>query len=519
MSAPTTIDAFYLPAWLSVGMETSVQRFGPAHDSMELRLPMVSPNDLQRWIEALRQARAERLAKRTTASILRSLDRVTTRFLDPKDPARRAAVAALEHAGRFSRPMIERALDDTFAPLARGGLRKWLVSELGSASALDRPSATGGALRAAHGPEWMLQIFAGNVPTVSVWPIFSAPLLKSALLAKSSSQEPILAPLVARTIAEVDPEIGECLAVVWWKGGATELDRAALADAPAVLAFGGDVAMASVARQAKPGASLVLHGPKVSIGYIGRHALTRGALKKLAERAALDVALYDQQGCLSPHAYYVERRGSVSPVDFAAALGEALQGFEGLLPRREPTATEAAAIQMARAQARFNAAVTGRGRSGGGATAEAGGAGAGGSGGGSAGIFASRGGTHWTVVCENGARFEPGPAHRSVRVHSIESPEEFERAIVPDARYVEALALEESGSRRAALAARFAAIGLPRIAAVGALQRPSPLSTHGGVRRLLPFVTWTTLESAKPPASRPSLRGSRTKADPRRRSR
>jgi hypothetical protein len=216
----------------------------------------------------------------------------------------------------------------------------------------------------------------------------------------------------------------------------------------------------------------------------------------------------------------VERRGAVSPVDFAAALGEALESFAGMLPRREPTATEAAAIQMARAQARFAAAAAGD-RTGAAGPSRGG-------------VFASHGGTHWTVVCENGARFEPGPAHRSVRVHAIESPEEFERAIAPDARYVEALALEEAGPRRAALAARFAAIGLPRIAAVGALQRPSPLSTHGGVRRLLPFVNWTTVESAKPPAvlaarpakspatppaSRPSARGSRTKSGSRRRSR
>jgi len=516
MSEPTAIDAFYLPAWLAVGMETTVQRFGPPHDSMDLRLPVVSSNDIQRWIEALRQARAERLVNRTTASILRSLDRVATRFLDSRDPARCSAVAALERAGRFSTPMIERCLDDAFTPLVRGGLRKWLTAELGSASALDRPTTVGGAMRAAHGPEWMLHVYAGNVPTVPIWPLLSAPLLKSALLAKTSSQEPILAPLLARTIAEVDPEIGECLAVVWWKGGAAELDRAALSDAPAVLAFGGDVAMASVARQARPGAALVLHGPKLSIGYIGRHALTRSALPKLTARAALDVALYDQQGCLSPHAYYVERRGAVSPVDFAAALGDALESFAWTLPRREPTATEAAAIQMARAQARFNAAA-------GGERAYRGG------------VFASPGGTHWTVVCENGARFEPGPAHRSVRVHAIESPEEFERAIAPDARYVEALALEEAGPRRASLAARFAAMGLPRIAAVGALQQPSPLSTHGGVGRLRPFVTWTTVESArptvktparpaapvpaKPPASKPSARGSRTKAGSRRRSR
>src|SRR6185436_9145379 len=189
MSEPTAIDAFYLPAWLAVGMETTVQRFGPPHDSMDLRLPVVSSNDIQRWIEALRQARGERLVKRTTVSILRSLDRVVTRFLDPRDPARRSAVAALDRAGRFSTPMIERALDDAFAPLARGGLRKWLTAELGSASVLDRPASVSGAIRAAHGPEWMLQIYAGNVPTVPIWPLLSAPLLKSALLAKTSSQE------------------------------------------------------------------------------------------------------------------------------------------------------------------------------------------------------------------------------------------------------------------------------------------------------------------------------------------
>ena len=47
--------------------------------------------------------------------------------------------------------------------------------------------------------------------------------------------------------------------------------------------------------------------------------------------------------------------------------------------------------------------------------------------------------------------------------------------------------------RRAALAARFAALGIPRIAEPGSLQRPSPLGTHGGVRPLCssPGPRWT----------------------------
>lgn len=513
--AAGVVDAFYLPPWLAVGVETMVQRFGPPHDAMEYRLPDVTPAGITRWIDGLRRARAERLLPRSSGSILHSLERVADRFLDPRDATRQFAVETLVRSGRFTAPMVERSLDEAFDPLTRGGLKRWVDSELGSSSALDRPTpGPDGVGRQAHGPEWMFQVYAGNVPTVPVWPLVSALILKSALLAKTSSQEPLLAPLLARAIAEEDEDLGSCLAVVWWKGGSGDLDRAALADARAVLAFGGEAATASLARQARPDARLVLHGPKVSIGYIGRHALARAALPKLAERAALDVALYDQRGCLSPHAYYVERGGATAPVDFAVALGRALDAASTSLPRRRPTESEAASVQMARAQALFEAAA-GAGVPGGAGAVT-----------GAPALIAPARTTEWTVLTENGARFEPGPTHRVVRVHSIEGPEEFEGAIAPEARYVEAIALEEGGPRRAILAARFAALGIPRVAPLGGLQRPSPLATHGGVRRLLPFVTWTTIEGtrvkrprSRGPASRSSGGGSRRGAPARRRSR
>jgi hypothetical protein len=524
------IDGFYLPRALAAGVETAVHRFGPAHDAVAIRLPVFQPADVTRWIEGLRRARAEHLAERPIGEILRPIERVIARHLDPKDRRRRALVQAILESGRFSAPMVERALDDAFEPLARGGLRKWIASELGSVSALDRPVPTReGVLRRAVGPEWMFQVYAGNVPAVPVWPMLTALVLKSALFAKTSAQEPVLAPHLARAIAEEDEALGRCLAVVWWKGGTAEMERAALAEAPAVLAFGGETAIASLARQPRPDARVLFHGPKVSLAYVGRGALTRANVAAAARRLALDASLYDQQGCLSPHAVYVERGAAVTPVDFAAAIGEALQEAGDQMPRREPTAVESAALQLYRAQARFDAAASP-----------------------GTNLIASGTGTRWTVVCESGARFEPGPAHRTVRVHAIAGPEEFERAVAPSVRYVEALALEETNPRRAALASRFAALGIPRIAGLGALQRPSPLGTHGGVRRLEPFVTWVTVEEARAPraarkparpkrptparrpasakrsglakrartsASAPSARGSRTRARAKRRSR
>jgi hypothetical protein len=466
------LDAFYLPPALAASLETTLQRFGPSTDSLALRLPVVTPEALERWIAHLRRARGERLAARPIAATIRSLDRVAQRFLDPRSRPRREAIEALSRAGSFSPPMVAHALDDAFGPLARGGITRWLAAELGSARSLDRPMpGPGGTRRRAHGPEWMFQIYAGNVPTVPVWPMLSALLLKSALLGKTAAQEPVFAPLLARAIAEVDSDLGDCIAVVWWKGGQSELDRVPLERAPAVLAFGGDSAMISVAAAVLPGVPLVLQGPKLSLGYIGAGVMRRGSLAGLAARAAHDVSLYDQQGCLSPHAFYVERGGMVAPVAFAEALGAALDQAARRLPRREPDPAAAASIQMSRAQAALEAA-TGRVSR----------------------VLESARGTEWTVIAEGGARFEPGPAHRVVRVHAVADVEEFARAMAGSERFIEAIALEERGVRRERVEARLAELGVPRITAIGALQKPSLFTAHGGVARLLPFVRWTTVE-------------------------
>jgi len=472
-----TLDAFYLPADLAGSLETTVQRFGPATDPLALRLPLVTPELLERTIVHLRRARATRLVPRPVATTVRALDRVAQRFLDPRSRQRREAIEALARAGSFSAPMMAHALDDAFAPLVRGGIHRWLAAELGSPHALDRPMpGPGGTRRRAHGPGWVLQIYAGNVPTVPVWPLYSALLLHAGLLAKTAAQEPILAPILARAIAEVDPDLGDCIAVLWWKGGQAELDRVALARAPAVVAFGGDAAVGSVAAAVRPGVPIVLHGPKVSVGYIGSGAMRPGALAGLAARAAHDVALYDQQGCLSPHAYYVERGGMVTPVAFAEALGAALEQNARRLPRREPEPAAAASIQMSRAQAALEAA-TGR----------------------TSRVLESERGTEWTVIAEGSARFEPGPARRVVRVHAVADFDEFARAVAGSERYLEAIALEERGVRRGRLEARLAALGVPRITAVGSLQRPSLFTAHGGVGRLTPFVRWTTVEKGAAP--------------------
>src|SRR5262249_6574791 len=144
----------------------------------------------------------------------------------------------------------------------------------------------------------------------------------------------------------------------------------------------------------------------------------------LASRSALDVSLYDQEGCLSPHVFYLERRAEVPPAKFAEALAAALDERDEALPGRTKESGEAARVQLYRAQARFEAA----GLAALGFRAEV--AAVGGAGGKeSIGVLESPGTTKWTVVVEDRARFEPGPAHRTVRVGMIEGPEDLARLL------------------------------------------------------------------------------------------
>jgi len=206
----------------------------------------------------------------------------------------------------------------------------------------------------------------------------------------------------------------------------------------------------------------------------GTRGLTFAGIRGLAARAAHDVSMYDQDGCLSPHAFYVERRGQVSPEKFGEALAAALEEASKDLPPVVAEQEEAAGVQLARAQARFESAGI--------ATVTR--------------VLESPGSTAWTVIVDDRARFEPGPTRRTIRVHAVDGPDEVARVLAPSARSIEALGLEARGPERVKLEARFADLGIPRIAPIGSLQNPVPWDTHGGVPRLLPFVTWTTVEQA-----------------------
>ncbi len=66
------------------------------------------------------------------------------------------------------------------------------------------------------------------MPGLSLWSLICGLLVKAGTVGKVASAEPLLAGWFAQILAEIDPRLGECLAVVWWKGGDAEAERACL---------------------------------------------------------------------------------------------------------------------------------------------------------------------------------------------------------------------------------------------------------------------------------------------------
>ena len=82
-------------------------------------------------------------------------------------------------------------------------------------------------------------------------------------------------------------------------------------------------------------ARFVSYGTRVSFGYVTRESLEQDA-ELVAQKAAADVAAWNQRGCLSTHVIYVEDAGRVRAEDFATRLAGQLEAARSDLTSLSP---------------------------------------------------------------------------------------------------------------------------------------------------------------------------------------
>ncbi|HEX6971230.1 MAG TPA: acyl-CoA reductase, partial [Limnochordia bacterium] len=411
-------------------------------------------------IARLGQASLDELSWRR---IVAGIDAAARRFLDPADPLRAEALASLE--ADLSAPVAAAALDAIFAELRQDALDALLRRELGDPDILDRwlERPSGGKTRA-FGPRWIAHILAGNVPAPGPLSIACGLLVKAANLVRPSQREPGLIPLFAQALAAVEPAFGPAVAIVAWPSDDAATGRAVLGAAEAVIAYGADTTIARLREWVSPRARFVAYGHRFSLAAVGREALLAPAaeLAGLADALAEDVALYEQRGCLSPLAVYVETVDDRPLWRFAASVAEAMERLQARWPAPRLAAPDAARIHQLRGEYEVRELAGERVR-----------------------VWSDAAG-RWTVVATAKATPPEDGLPRTVFISAIPSLERLPDVLSPLTGWLQGVALAVPAARREALAARFARLGASRICSLGSLQRPPALWPHDGRARLVP---------------------------------
>src|SRR5512140_3379028 len=322
-------------------------------------------------------ATGPRLSEQPVEARIRSLVRAVRVWQDRRIPERVRVERELSATTGYSRPVVTAGLDRLFGVISEEALATWWRRS--------RPDS------AAPGRGIAAVVAAGNIPGIAIFPMIASLMAGRPVLVKTSSREPLLAGAFAATLARVDPELASSCAVVAWKGGDEALEDVLLGRAERILAFGRETAIASLSRRF-PG-RVAAYGPGLSIIVVGSEASLQ---ERTTSAAALDIAIWDQQGCLSPHAVYVE-----GDYDQACRFGEmlavALSEIEGDLPHGAIGVEEAALIRAARSDAEARRAA-GKGTR----------------------LWTPENGPGWTVIAEPDSAFRPSCLHRTIRVHALE---------------------------------------------------------------------------------------------------
>jgi len=464
----SVFKAWHLPGLEADHVEEWRERVLP--DGVRLRWPWLRAGAMRELAGGVAAA-GEALDRVPVVEIIGAVDRVAGRLLDPADPLRAEAAALLPAVTGFHPAMVALVLDRMAAEWRAPALQRLLVAELGGTAVLDGFEVLPeGRLARAFGPRLALHVFAGNVPGVAVTSLIRALLVRGASVGKTAAGDPVLPVLFARALAAEHAALGDALAVTYWPGGEGPAEREALAAADVVVAYGGAAAMAALRRAAPPGARLVEHGPRVSVGIVGPGALTSPErAESVAREAARAIAVVDQQGCVSPQALLVVERCPVTPLEFTRALAAAFEQLEETLPRGHLESAESAAVHRLRNEAEFRAIA--------GAPVE---------------IFAAPG-TAWTVVLDATGELRASCLNRFVTVHPLRTLNAAVLRLAPLAAALQTVAVA-GAEELEAVATTLGRLGATRVTSFRAAPWPPGHAHHDGRGPLRELVRWTELE-------------------------
>ena len=422
------------------------------------RLVIQWPDEARERVVAARGRLAvagERLRARSFEDRLRAVAEVVSAWSSPDSPWRRELSAQLADTSPFH--------PDTLAEGLESALRSWNADrfvecarrEIGAA----RPSE--GLMLAPF--ECVSVLAGGSIPMPTLLSGLLPLVLGSTVLLRETSGDSVTAALLARSIAACDEDLARGVEILRFPAEDEEALDAFLAS-PCVVATGADATLAAIRSRLSVGQRYVPYAHRFSIAVLGPDSTAdRAELERVARGLALDVARWDQSGCLSPVVVYLVDLPTSSRMRVARALAEGLEALSSTMPRGELSTAALATHASERAEARMRAAVTPE-----------------------AALFEGR---DFSVTLEAGPEPRPAPLTRFLRLMPVASLGELGRVLGPFSAHLSSAAVWGfTPQDLATLHAQLGQLGISRITSPGNLQTPPIDWPHDGMPLFLPMA-------------------------------
>lgn len=286
-------------------------------------------------------------------------------------------------------------------------------------------------------------IMPGNVPGAGIHELVTVLAAGCTAIVKTSCSEPVFFSELAGNLRELDgrfgSDLGERLEIFNWTRERADLASGLLKVCDHVIAFGDDLTIAHLQVLAREG-RLTGFGTRVSVAAATRHAMQGEQLAQTADKLALDCAMFDQRGCLSPHHIFVEEDAHEFASELAAAFARLAPFLGSNNGRRSFELQDGAALRRVRESARWRRL--------GGQDVE---------------VWEDPN-FAWTVVFDATASFVPSPGFRTVYVSPFRDSSDLEQRLEPVQGRIEGFAIADGES--------------PADAATAALRPDASASAH-----------------------------------------
>jgi acyl-CoA reductase-like NAD-dependent aldehyde dehydrogenase len=286
--------------------------------------PLSTADEFTAATTAAEHYRRDFVATYSSERVVTALVRAAADWLRTDEPLRGFAIGEIARTTGFHRDMVATGIDFIFSAVTADGLQR-----LAGAERSTRETT----------PGTIFYALAGNVPGQAIPAIARALLAGSIAVVRDSERQPVITAAFRETLRRHEPALAAMVIPVAWshRSGDRALESAVIKAAARVELYGSDRTVADLDARYRTDASGIceLHGARVSAGLIPAGT----DLVQAARGFAVDVAMYEGRGCLTPHVILVEGDGSRAS-EFTDALGRELAECEARWPRPRGTVEE-----------------------------------------------------------------------------------------------------------------------------------------------------------------------------------